>query len=184
MYQGGIEMEKKVTRIKKSKAVVPGSIAQADFLLGKLGETQDMINEIESNLKKAVDELKTEALKKLAPLVKKRDAQVNSLFAFANPRKTELTFETRSVVLLNGAFGWRWTTPRVETAQNDEAVISFLKMTGNEKFVRVIEELDRQTLLSERPAIDGISYVQDDEFFVVPRQKCKKPKTLTQAIDC
>jgi phage host-nuclease inhibitor protein Gam len=176
-------MANEITRIKKSNTVVPRSLTQADILLGSLGETQDSINAIERELKAEIDKLKKEALKKLQPLTVRRDNQINALFSFANPRKAELTKKVRSIVLSSGTFGWRMTPPRVEIDCCDEEMIEYLKNSGNEEFVRVIEEIDRQTLLAERPLINGISYKQSDEFFVVPRQTAKKPKTFTKAID-
>jgi phage host-nuclease inhibitor protein Gam len=176
-------MAKAVTRIKKTQTAVPASLEQADALLVKIGQTQNAINEIEADLAKKIAELRTEADKKLAPLTLERDNQINSLFSFANPRKARLTEKARTVKLSGGVFGWRWTTPRVELARSEEDTISMLKRTGNEAYVRVIEEVDRQKLLAERPVIPGITFSQKDEFFVTPKQEAKKPKTLTKAID-
>jgi len=61
-------MAKEVTRIKKTKTFVPRSLAQADALLGKLGQTQDTINSIEKELAEKIAGLKAEAAKKLEPL--------------------------------------------------------------------------------------------------------------------
>jgi phage host-nuclease inhibitor protein Gam len=120
---------------------------------------------------------------KLNPLVVRRSNQITSLFSFANPLKDELTKKVRSIVLPQGTFGWRMTTPRVEMKKSDEQMIAFLKKINQNDYIRVIEEIDRQALLADRPEIAGISYVQNDEFFVIPKQKAKRPKTLTQAID-
>jgi phage host-nuclease inhibitor protein Gam len=176
-------MEKAVNRIKKIRTAVPTSLNQAEALIGKIGQTQDAVNEIEKDFQEKIAKLKAEAEKKLQPLVQERANDVSALFAFANPRKDDLTRNARTVKLGSGAFGWRWTTPRVETSGSDEEMIAWLKKTGNDTFVRVIEEIDRQALLAERPIVPGISYVQDDEFFVVPKQKSKKAKTFTQAVD-
>lgn len=176
-------MTKKVTRIKKTDAEVPATMIAAGVLLGKLGKTQDSINEIEKELKARMALLKAEAEKRLRPLVTVRDRQVNALFAFANPRKVELTMEKRTIVLSTGSFGWRLTTPRVETEKSDEEIIALLKKLERFEYVRTKEEVDREALLAGRPIIDGISYEQHDEFFVVPKQACKKPKTFTHAID-
>lgn len=176
-------MKNTVTRIKKTDTIVPRSLEGAELLMKSLGSTQDEINVIEKDLKEKIETLKAEALKKLQPLTVKRDAKINALFTFADPRKAELTRELRSVTLASGVFGWRLTTPRVETAQSDEETIALLKSTGNVEFVRVIEEVDRQALLAKKPIVPGIAYAQDDEFFVVPKQKCRKKKTFTHAID-
>lgn len=177
-------MTRKVIRLKKSQTYVPQSLSQANILLGELGNTQDNINAIEKELKDKIEKLKARAEKKLQPLAIKRENQVNALFTFADPRKKELTKELRTVNLTLGVFGWRLTPPRVETDGKSEGeLIAFLKSTGYKNFVRIIEEIDRKALLAERPVICGISYVQTDEFFVVPNQACEKKKTLTHTID-
>ncbi|EKE11137.1 MAG: hypothetical protein ACD_15C00137G0034 [uncultured bacterium] len=175
--------KKYVTRIKKSKTDVPRSLSEANILLGKLGNTQDAINDIEKELERKIAELKEEAKIKLQPLTTVRDVQVNALFTFANPRKAELTQKLRTVRLSSGTFGWRMTPPRVDTKKSDEEVIKFLKSSGYKEFVRIVEEIDRKKLLAKRPSIPDITFVQDDEFFIVPNQKIRKKKTLTHAID-
>lgn len=177
------KMVKEITRIKKSKTNVPRTLAQANVLLGELGNTQDEINVIEKDLKDKIAALRAEAEKKLQLLTVQRDAQINAMFTFADPRKAALTKEARSITLSSGVFGWRMTTPRVESEQSDEEIISLLKRTKKSEYIRIIEEVDRQALLAKRPVIAGITYAQDDEFFVVPNQKCKKKKTFTHAID-
>lgn len=172
-----------IARIKKTDTQVPTSMSEASVLLGKLGKTQDSINKIEATLKEKIAKLKEDALKKLAPLIIDRDKQVNALFTFAHPRKEELTEKVKSIVLVTGIFGWRLTPPSVQSDMNDEEIIQLLKNTGNSKFVRIIEEVNRHLLLEEKPLIAGISYNQRDEFFVIPKQVRKKPKVLTHAID-
>lgn len=176
-------MEKNITRIKKSQTFVPRSLGQANTLLGELGKTQDAINTIETALAAEIRELKAKVAESLGALVVQRDSQLNSLFAYANQNKGILTQEKRTIRLTSGSFGWRWSTPRVEIDGTDEEAIELLKDTDNERFVRTIEEVNRQLLLEERPVIDGISYEQDEEFFAVPKQAAKKAKTLTHAID-
>lgn len=176
-------MARTVTRIKKTQTSVPRTLCQADALLASLGQTQDAINEIEKGLQAKIAELRAKAEKKLAPLTIKRSNQINALFTFASPRKADLTREARSVKLGSGVFGWRWTTPRVVVSGSDEEMIAQLKRTGNDAYVRVIEEIDRQSLLTDRPIVPGITFEQDDEFFVVPKQSAKKAKTFTQAVD-
>jgi phage host-nuclease inhibitor protein Gam len=174
---------KPVTRVKKTYTAVPETIESANVLLGKLGATQDAINEIERELKEKVAELKAEALKSLRPLTTLRDRQVNALFTFANPRKVELTADAKTIQLGMGKFGWRMTPRRVDTGLSDEELIALFKRSDLVEYVRTKEEVDRQKLLVDQPLIVGIAYVQNDEFFVVPNQAAKKPKTFTKAID-
>ena len=176
-------MAKTITRIKKTNTIVPDSIAQADELLRELSSLQDSINDIEARLRREVAELKAKAKRDLEVLEGKRGVAINALFAFAHPRKAELTKKQRTVILTAGVFGWRMTPPRVELEYSIEDTIVVLKQTNNREFIRIKEEIDREALLEEKPVIDGISYAQNDEFFVVPNQKIDKPKTITRTID-
>lgn len=177
-------MTQTIARIKKTNTAVPISLVEANTLLCELGKTQDTMNAIERMLRADIVNLKKVAIEKLQPLITERDVAVNALFTFAQPRKTELTKDLRTVGVSSGTFGWRMTTPRVELAYSDEDAIVMLKGEGRSKFVRTKEEVDRVALLEKKPVVEGISYVQNDEFFVVPNQKIDKPKTLTHAIDC
>lgn len=177
-------MTQKVTRLKKTDTDTPNSLRKAEALLQKIGKTQDSINETTGELNRKIAELKAEAEAKLVSLTTLQDRQVNALFAYADPRKEELLEDKRSVKLSTGVFGWRMTTPRVETKLSDEQVIELLKKSDNEHLVRVREEVDRQGLLAERPLLLGVEYTQHDEFYVTPKPvKAKKKKTLTRAID-
>jgi phage host-nuclease inhibitor protein Gam len=177
------EMARAVTRIKKSQTSVPASLAEADTLIEQISQTQGAINQIQADLKREIADLRAKAAKLLRPLKIERDSQINALFAFADPRKEELTEQARSIELASGVFGWRWTPPRVATVKTDKETIAQLKKTGNGTFVRVAEQVNRQAILAERPEIDGIDCVQSDEFFVVPNRKIRKAKTVTEAVD-
>ncbi len=176
-------MSQTIARIKKTNTVIPTDLNEVNTLLCNLGNLQDEINAAEKELKEKIAALKKKVVKKLEPTLVKRDNAVNALFAFAQPRQADLTKDTRSIALQCGTFGWRLTPPRVELASSEEEVIVVLKGKNKAEFVRVKETLDRALLLEKKPCVEGISYVQNDEFFVVPVQKLEKPKTLTHAID-
>jgi phage host-nuclease inhibitor protein Gam len=156
-----------IKRLKKTLTVIPASILEAASFLRSIAEKQKEINAEKSAAKKAKDEY----AKKIAGLKKDRDAFFVALFAFAAPRKAELTKDKRSVQTDAGTFGWRWTTPTVELAEgkSDQDVIATLKRVGLTKYIRVIEELDREALRVDQPAITGVSYIQQDEFFAKPK---------------
>ncbi|NTW14371.1 MAG: hypothetical protein HGA31_05065 [Candidatus Moranbacteria bacterium] len=176
-------MTQTITRIKKTDTSVPSTIEEIGALLNELGMSQDDINQIERDLQEKVRRLKEKALRQSKPSTILRDRKMNSLFMFAEPRKDELTEYRRSVVLGQGKFGWRKTPPSVATDKSDEKIIAYLKKTGNERFIRTKEELDRRALLAEKPEIPGVSYVQREEFFVVPNRVSRFSKTFTHAID-
>lgn len=160
-----------ITRIKKSLTHVPASIAEAASYLRLIGEKQRAINKAKRDTKKRVEELQLALKQEVEALTKERDNFFVALFAFASPRKTELTRETRSQKTAAGTFGWRWNTPYVELKEgkNDQAIIATLKSKGLFKYIRVTEELDREALLVDRPVVPGVAYMQRDEFFAKPK---------------
>ena len=160
-----------ITRIKKTLTAIPASIAEASRFLVAMGEKQREINRINADLKEKVVELEADAKKKLEPLTISRDSLFIALFAFASPRKDELTVVTRSTKTSTGIFGWRWTTPfvRIEEGANEVQIIELLKSMGLGEYVRVIEEIDREALLREKPFVPGVSYLRRDEFFAKPK---------------
>lgn len=178
-----------IKRLKKALTAIPASIAEAAGYLASIGEKQREINKIKREAKKQIEEINAEAKKKLGVIVKDRDAFFNALFAFAAPRKAELTRETRSQVTSTGTFGWRWTPPAVELAdgKTDEDIIRSLEKRELFQYIRVVKELDREALLRDRPLISGVSYTQRDEFFAKPKMKREEGRAeelvRTEAID-
>lgn len=179
------------TRIKKSFTYVPSSLTEAVAFLFSIGEKQRLINRIKRETKIKVEEITSEAKKKVEEVVKERDTFFVALFAFASSKKADLTRITRSQKTPEGTFGWRWTTPYVEVkeGESDENIIAILKGKAMTQYIRVVEELDREALLRDRPDVPGIAYLQRDEFFAKPKLKREEGsaeelvKTVTEAID-
>lgn len=180
-----------ITRIKKSFTLVPASIAEAITFLVSIGSAQRDINRVKREAKAKVEAINAEAKAEVEVLTKTRDTFFNALFAFASARKVDLTKITRSQKTAAGVFGWRWTPPYVEIAgdKSDEQIIKMLKHNGLTQYVRVIEEIDREALLRDRPKLFGVSYMQRDEFFAKPKLAKEEgraeelTKTETEAID-
>lgn len=174
-----------INRIKKTLTVVPASIAEAATYLRSIAEKQKEINAVKREAKKA----KEATDKKIENLKKDRDAFFTALFAFAAPRKKELTEKKRSVKTDAGTFGWRWTTPMVELTggRTDTQMIAEFEKLGLVQYVRVVKELDREAMLRDRVIIPGVTYTQQDEFFAKPKMKKEDGRAeelkKTEAID-
>lgn len=160
-----------ITRIKKSLANVPASLQEATSFLISIGQKQREINRVKRDAKQKVEAINTEAKKSIEELTRERDMFFTALFAFASPRKKELTKVTRSQKTSAGTFGWRFTTPYVDIAEgkSDQDIIVALKKAGLNDYIRVIEEVDREAMLRDRPELKGVSYSQRDEFFAKPK---------------
>jgi phage host-nuclease inhibitor protein Gam len=164
------EIAMATTRIKKTLSAIPASVIEAMRFLASIGEKQRAINKVKADLRIDIEKLKITADKKLKELTLDRNNFFTALFAFASSNKQELTLHARSQKGKEGTFGWRWTTPYVEIKEgvSDEDVILALKKKGLTKYIRVIEELDREAMLRDQPNVPNVSYMQRDEFFARP----------------
>ncbi len=160
-----------ITRIKKSLAYVPASLLEATSFLVSIGQKQREINRLKREAKQKVEAINLATKKSVDELTKERDTFFTALFAFASPRKAELTKVTRSQKTNAGTFGWRFTTPYVDIAEgkSDQDIIATLKKAGLTDYIRVIEEVDREAMLRDRPEVKGVSYSNRDEFFAKPK---------------
>ena len=179
-----------ITRIKKTLTAIPASLSEAVTYLVSIGNKQRSINRIKREAKVKVEKINKETKETVETLTKERDAFFTALFAFASPRKAELTAVTRSQKTAAGTFGWRWTPPYVELAEgkSDQEIISAMKKKGLGDYIRVIEEIDREALLLDRPIVPGVSYVNHDEFFAKPKLtkadgRAEELSKITDAID-
>jgi phage host-nuclease inhibitor protein Gam len=160
-----------ITRIKKSLTYIPSSLSEAIAYLTSIGSKQREINRVKREAKAKIEAINSDVKKTIEVLTKDRDAFFTSLFTFSSTHKKELTKDTRSQKTDAGTFGWRWTTPYVDIAEgvSDEKIIATLKRKGLTDYIRIIEELDREAMLRDRPEVPGVSYSQRDEFFAKPK---------------
>lgn len=160
-----------ISRIKKALTAIPASIIEATTYLISIGEKQRAINLAKHAAKKKIETITIDVKKEVEKLTKERDAFFVALFAFAAPRKVELTKKARSIKTDKGVFGWRWTTPAVDIQEGktDEDIIALLQKKGLTKYVRVLYEIDREALLRDEPEVTGVTYTQRDEFFAKPK---------------
>lgn len=171
------------TRIKKPKAPVPQSLGDANLAIHSIGIEQRSIDAAVLECESAIATLKVELAKQIAPHLERRKLQFDGIFAFAHANRARLTVESKTVVLTAGKFLWRWTPPAV-AVESDEEMIKKLKSLGLKKYVRKIEELDRERLLANRAKVrvPGLSFTRREEFVVVPSgidsTEIKKTKTI------
>ncbi len=169
-------------RFKISNILTPKSADEAQKLLDQIRfKTQSLQSE-----KKALDEeiqkAKDSHASLLASLTQEIDHMVYMLHSYAEPRKEVLTQKKKSVESLSGTYGWRKTPGRVESENSDQYVVEYLKKNGLKKYVRTIEEVDRDQLLKDRPKVACVKYIAQDEFYVKPKVKGWRT-VFTRAID-
>lgn len=172
------------TRIKKAKIEVPQNLAEANRSIEVIGDEQRAIDAAVAVCEMQIAALKKKLVEHIAPHLANRKREFDGLFAYASANKAKLTIESKTVVLTAGKFLWRWTPPAV-AVESDEEMIAKLKSLGKGKYVRKIEELDREALLADRSKlkIDGLRFTQREDFVVVPdnlasETEIKKSRTI------
>ncbi|HWO99747.1 MAG TPA: host-nuclease inhibitor Gam family protein [Methylococcus sp.] len=90
--------------------------------------------------------------------------------------RDELTEHGRvkSANLVTGEVGWRIRPPSV-LVRGTESVIETLKRLGLERFIRIKEEINKEAVLNEPAAVQGVAGLRVvygvEDFFIVPFER-------------
>ena len=160
---------------KKAKKIAPvaKNLEQADEFLSEMGQAQQAIDDINAELTAEVEKLKKEAAAKAKIEQDKIDDLLEGLFAFAHPRKAELTAGGPSKTVhmpSGGELRWR-TTPSKVNISNTEKVLATLKSLGLRRFIRQTPTIDKEAMLKEPQVaveIPGVTITQIDMFVAAP----------------
>ena len=160
-------------RIKAAAATfVPASRLEADEAIRQIGEFQRQREMIQTALNDRLAALKAEAETTAAPIAEAIRALGAGVQVWAEANRAELTRDgkTKLVRLGNGEIRWRMRPPSV-TVRAAGIVIEALKSFGLERFIRVKEEVDKERILAEPAAVDGVPGItikQTEDFVIVP----------------
>lgn len=142
--------------------------------IGIIGDLQRELAAHRISFEAAVAELANdwENLKGDLPL--QVQARFEACFEYAQAKRVELTVSgKKSLELSSGQIGWRTAPPAValDRGVKAEVVIGRLKAAGLSHLVRIVEEIDREAILKDPPAIVavvGVSVVQHEDFWLKP----------------
>lgn len=151
-------------------------LAEAARSIARIGELGREIGAINDDLDERIEQLKADAMARVAPHEEELEETVLNLFAFAegNRKKLELTDkdERKSCSLPTGVFGWRWNPPKVSIS-DAEKVLSELERRKLTRFIRQVPEVDKQAMLKEpeeAQSVKGVKITQTEHFFVKPEE--------------
>lgn len=157
----------------KGPVVVPQSIAQAADdqkriaqLLREIQNTESTCNaEVSERMKQAADEVaeREQEIKRLA----------RGIYAFAEEHRKELTAggTRKTVPLPHSGFLLWYSTPAAVDVKNAEEVLRYLKKKKLHRFIRIKEEVDRESMLREKKvasAIPGVFIRSGQKFALRP----------------
>lgn len=162
----------KPTRMKAAAQLhVPQTREDAAAMIRKLGDMQRQFARTTGEMNDKIGAITDEYKDLLAPLDQGILALQKGVQAYCEAHRDELTGggKVKYANLITGDVMWRQRPPSVRVT-GAEAVIATLKRLGLERFVRVKEEVNKDAILNETAAIDGvagITVVSGVEDFVI-----------------
>ena len=162
-----------MSRIKKSAAVtVPQNIDQANAYIAEIGDAARKIRQIETNMAGHMALVKDEYETMALPWKERIDNLTNGLQSWCEANRNNLTQggKVKTADLPAGKVGWRLRPPRC-IVRGSEAVVAYLRKMGLGRFIRTLEEVNKDACLNEADIarqVPGITITQSEDFFVEP----------------
>lgn len=160
----------KSSAVKRAAVAAPSDEYEANDFVRQIGEVQRAIERADLEMNARLEEVKRPYAEEAERLERELTGLVDGLFAYASANKVELTGDgkRKSVQLAAGVFGWR-QTPKAVAIKDAKAVLARLKDLKLERFIRTIEEPNKEAMLKEEAvaaSVEGVTISQREEFFV------------------
>lgn len=160
-------------RVKTNAIPAPKTRSDAERLLAEIGDHQRELSDLEIQMNQEIEEIKEHFNKHAKPLNEKIEQKFEGLHVWAEAHRDELCQGGRkSVELATGRIAWR-LTPKKVSLSNTAKVLESLKKLGLSRFIRTKEEVDKDAVLADPDAVEGIkgiSLSQREEFAAVPAE--------------
>jgi len=161
----------KTLRVRSDKGLLPvADWFEADKLVREMGDCQLRIAAAEKRAKEAIDKIKAELAKQVAPEHEHIDLLTKSLEAFAVNRQGEFGGR-RSRQLDFGLFGWRKSSSVSVQKTTLDLIKQVFSSQKAKQLIRIKESVDKDALArltDEELAGIGARRVHRDVFFVEP----------------
>ncbi len=160
-------------KVKTAAAVaVPKDRGECNILIEQIGAHQRERERLQTEMNAELAKLKTYYEQRAKPHADRIAELMQSVQIWAEANRAELTQDgkVKTVKLAAGEVRWRLTPPAV-TVRGAEAVIKALKLHRLARFIRIKEEVDKEAILREPKAVEGIAGIsigQREEFVVEP----------------
>lgn len=164
-------MGSKKQRLKTDAVPTPASKEEAEQYLAAIGQDQREVSLIEQAMNEELEQVKAKYQEQAKPYNQRIEATFRALHNWAEAnRDSLLKGRLKTVRLTTGTLTWRMTPPKVNV-RGTEAVIAALERFGLDRFLRLKKEIDKDAILKEPQAvegIDGLSISQKEEFAATP----------------
>jgi len=157
------------------KIKIPRTKIEADQLIGKIGKLQARGTTISRIAATRLAEIEKETKERTSKIAGEIGTCLVALFGFFSEHQKELTENGKinRVFWPSGETEIFSTVPKVTvSAKQEERVISLLKASGLDRFVRIREEVIKDAIGIEPEAvagIEGIKVTRTEKFLVRPR---------------
>lgn len=174
-------------RVKSAAAAhpVPQSRDQVVAAIAEIGRLSRERLRLEAGMNDELAAVKERFEEAAAPLSEQLAALQAGVQTWCEANRDALTQggKTKTAVLGSGEVRWRLTPPAVRVKRGMvDAVIAELNAAGLGRFVRLIEELNKDAILAEPDAVRGVAgltIVQTEEFMVVPFEAALQGETAS-----
>ena len=166
-----------VTNIRsKVKAAAAAWVAQsrADVETGikKIGVAQRKLQRIEADMNDELAKIKERYENQGKPLREEIDRFQKGVQAWCEANRDQLTNggKTKTAAFTTGEVNWRTRPPSV-SIRGAEAVMDALKRLGLGRFIRSKEEINKEAILNEPEAVQGVAGIgisQGEDFNIEP----------------
>lgn len=161
------------SRIKKAPLAypVPGNFAAANALIAELGVMQRELARIEADMNDELAIVKERFEASALGIRQQIEAHSGGLQTWCEAHRLELLKgDSKTVLFPSGEVQWRVRPPSVRIT-GAEAVMDALRRRGLERFLRVKEEINKESILNEPDAVakvPGIRIEQAEDFVIKP----------------
>lgn len=163
----------KKTRLKSDAvAVTFANRLEVDAAIAEIGAAQRERDRIQTEMNDALAKVRAEFEEQALPHATVIKELGHGVQVWCEGNRVDLTRDGRSKTakFAAGEVSWRTRPPRVNI-RGEGIVAEALKRLGLERFIRTKEEIDKQAILAEPGAIEGIkglSISQGEDFVIKP----------------
>lgn len=163
----------KTVRLKTSALEsVPQSLDEVNAAVAEIGRCQRERAQIQKLMNDSLADVRDCHEKAAKPYAERIADLTRGVATWCEAHRAELTKDgkTKTARLATGEVSWRMRPPSV-VARGLATILDTLKRLGLERFIRTKEELDKDAILADRAAIEGVkglSISQKEDFVIKP----------------
>lgn len=159
-------------RIKTLAIDAPATREEASQMIKEIGDLQRERTRMEADMNDDIAKIKEAAEKAARPTNERIGHLAAAVQAFCETMREDLTQggKRKFADLGSGLVKWRTRPPSV-SIRGVDVVIETLKKLGLSRFVRTKEEINKEAILADQDAVDGIkgiSISQKEDFVIEP----------------